>query len=693
MRALPPLPESFVFGVATADHQCEAYAGQDDERDVWERERTITPRGRATDFWNRYAEDVALARSLGCKIFRISLSWARLAPQRGSWDAQAAAHYREVLQCIRDAGMKTVVTLHHNTWPVYVQADGGGAGMLDADFPNRFAEYAGRAASELGDLIDYYITINEPSELIFGYIKGWWMRAYRMPPGLGPFVNEEQQMAKVLELIPALFLAHKRGRDAIRAVRPNAMVGSNPLVFGWPRFVRSFVDWQATRVKRPGDVVKQAKYLSRASALGKGRVDITLAQLTMTPDRKDLVLFSDPYFTAHLCALHSKDVPLPADFAAWCGRIGVTVETAPADEAAHLFPSATLSAYRDTATTVAALRSGDVDIVVDDDAMLQRFVAGNLELTRISALEQRFAVAMSLGKRALLDAVNAALRDTDAAAEPAITPGTHHDDSLAAIRRRGLLRVGVQPGVPGLCVVNAGRYEGLEPDLARRIAARILDTPNPTVRFVPVSGNERLRGTHSLWSVFDPLRKMISILSTIACADWWNLGMAGKLPHFLCPKECVGSLDFVGLDYYWGVSSLWPWVWRGIAASMDFRYGNAPVWPDGLYNVLEREHRHFPGMPILVIENGCVARASGVPRADYVAMHVRQVQRAVAHGIPVEAYLCWSITSNREWGLPFNDDSDFGLYHIELDTDPELKRTPTEASERYANIVAARSVS
>ena len=57
----------------------------------------------------------------------------------------------------------------------------------------------------------------------------------------------------------------------------------------------------------------------------------------------------------------------------------------------------------------------------------------------------------------------------------------------------------------------------------------------------------------------------------------------------------------------------------------------------------------------------------------------------------MEAYLCWSITSNREWGLVFDNNSDFGLYHIDLDTDPALKRIPTPASERYRQIIAARS--
>ena len=63
----------------------------------------------------------------------------------------------------------------------------------------------------------------------------------------------------------------------------------------------------------------------------------------------------------------------------------------------------------------------------------------------------------------------------------------------------------------------------------------------------------------------------------------------------------------------------------------------------------------------------------------------------VADGIPVAAYVCWSITSNREWGLAFDQNSDFGLYHIELDGNPGLKRLHTPAVAAYAAIIKARS--
>ena len=718
-----------LFGVATADHQCEAFNGQEDVRDVWERVRGLTPRGEATDFWSRFPEDVALAKAMGCTAFRVSLSWARLEPSAGSWDPKAVAHYRDVLQCMRDAGMKTVVTLHHNTWPVHVQEAGGGAGMLDPAFPQTFAAYAQKVAKELGDLIDFYVTINEPNQLIYGYIKGWWMRAYPMPPGLEPFATAHTQMARVLTLIPNLFRAHTQAREAIKRERPDAMVGSNPLILGLPRYLRWWVDRHASRQTK-AKLQAQAKRLTQAQVFALGRVDVSIAQITLTERRMDSVLFSEPYFIAHLNLLHAQSTTLPDSFSTWSGRVGVTENTSPAYQAAAFFPMAALRKYPDTDATVAAVKAGEVDVAFDDDVFLQPHATGGLTLTPLAGNDQQFAVAMALGSRTLLNAVDLALRDFKAkdangasawdaamlAAFPSLAPGDapnvnnrktvanlgktspplpapsavpDMDGSLAAIRKRGSLRVGIHPGVPGLCMADgAGGYTGLEPALARYVARQILNTPAATVEFVRLDGEQRVTASCSPFAFLNPLLKTISMLTTIAGANWWNLGMAGRLPRFLCPKECVGALDFVGLDYYWGVNSLWPGRLQHLAAAMETRYGNAPVWPAGLYDLLISEQKRFPDKPLLVVENGCVTTADDVLREDYISEHTRELQRAIAKGVEVLAYVCWSITSNREWGLPFDGNSDFGLYHIDLDTDKSLARTPTGASRRYADIIA-----
>jgi len=257
------MPQKLKFGVATADHQCEAYDGHDDIRDVWERVRGLVPRGKATDFWNRYHEDVELARGLGCSVFRLSLSWARLEPEPGVWNDEAFAHYRDLLQSLRSAGMSAVVTLVHNTWPLHVQAAGAGAGPLDKGFPDRVARFAQEVAQRLGDLIDDYVTLNEPNQLVYGWIKGFWMRAYAMPPGQPPYESGDAQMDDVLTLIPNLFRAHAKAREAIRRIRPSARAGTNPLVLGLPQWLQRWIDRNATHLKSPEDVKRQAARIAQ----------------------------------------------------------------------------------------------------------------------------------------------------------------------------------------------------------------------------------------------------------------------------------------------------------------------------------------------------------------------------------------------------------------------------------------------
>ncbi|MBV8423731.1 MAG: family 1 glycosylhydrolase, partial [Candidatus Eremiobacteraeota bacterium] len=664
---------------------------------------------RATDFWNRYKEDVDLARKLGCRAFRLSLSWARLEPAADAWNAEAFAHYRDVLQYMRDAGMATVVTLHHNTWPVHVQAAGNGAGMLDAGFPDRMAAYAKEVASRLGDLIDYYVTLNEPNQLVYGYVKFWSMRNYAVPPGLEPFATGTDQMDALLRLIPNLFLAHARSRAAIRALRPDAPVGTNPLVLGLPRWLQHIIDGVATRLRTPDDVRRQAGRISQHRIVDSGEVDVSIAQITMTDRRMDRVLFSEPYAVAHFAVLHPTATAMPPNAKSWTGKIGVQYGTPASDCANRYFPAAHVQTFDAVGDAVRALEKHHVDLVFEDDLILQQYATDELHLSRMHGHDQPFAVAMALGSRALLNCVDIALRAYKRS-HPGLPHGRNRktiahigresvtptrapdlDPSLQKIERRGVLRVGIAPGVPGLCVRNAaGDYEGLEPDLARAIARQLLG-PQGKVKFVELRGDRRIGATRSALQAFDAFRKTISMFATLLGTNWWNLGMAGKLAPFLCPKECVGTLDYVGIDYYWGVSSIWPSRLQRLVSAADCAYGNAPVWPDVLHEILREARAQFPGKPIVVIENGCVTSADNVARSDYITKHILEVQRAVAEGIPVVAYLCWSITSNREWGLQFDNNSDFGLWHIDLDNDPKLTRIPTAASERYAAIIAARS--
>ncbi len=198
-----------------------------------------------------------------------------------------------------------MVTLVHNTWPLHVQAAGSGAGPLDPGFPDRLVRFATEVAQRLGDLIDDYVTLNEPNQLVYGWIKGFWMRAYAMPPGQPPYESGDAQMDDVLTLIPNLFRAHAKARDAIRRIRPNARVGTNPLVLGLPQWLQRWIDRNATHLQSPKDAKRQAARIAQSAIVEGGRVDCSIAQLTMTPERGQHAFFSEPYYCAHLAALHA----------------------------------------------------------------------------------------------------------------------------------------------------------------------------------------------------------------------------------------------------------------------------------------------------------------------------------------------------------------------------------------------------
>ncbi|HKW45049.1 MAG TPA: family 1 glycosylhydrolase, partial [Candidatus Eremiobacteraceae bacterium] len=572
------------------------------------------------------------------------------------------------------------------------------------------------------------------------FVKPWWTRAYVMPPGLDRFASTSDQMHALSRLVPNLFLAHSRARAAIRKVHPGAPVGTNPFLLGLPAWLQRMIDGNATRIRSNAQLQRQGRRVVERPFLDSGRVDAVIAQLTMTPERMDDVLFSESYFEAKYAALRAaastKDTP-NAD-----GRVGVTSGTTAEDAALRFFPSAAIETFADLADAVAALKAGSIDAVCGDDVSLRPFANASFAVTALSDAGQPYCVAVGLGKRTLLNAIDLAIRAfktrdasgtspwersmksafpdlavtdppiagrratvadvgqqpgdagvIDAQAElPADVPPL--DRALGHIRRRGVLRIGVHDGVPGLCVKTGdGSRRGLECDLARYIAAWIFGGETGRVDFVPIETENRVASTRSLLHVFDPILRLFSVFTTILNTNWWNLGLAGRLSTILCPEECVGAIDFVGLDYYWGIDALGLGRIARLMAASEGRYANAPVWPSLFRDIVRRQHELFPGLPIIVVENGCVTAADGVTRSEYLARHIAEIQRAVADGVPVKAYLCWSITSNREWGLPFDDNSDFGLYHIDLDHDPALKRVATPAAQTYRAIIAARSAS
>lgn len=671
------IPE-LLFGVATSDHQAEAFDPRvRDIQDFWEKRSGRTARGKATDFWNRYDEDIRLAKELGCRIFRFSISWARVEPRPKKFDASALDHYNEVISKILEAGMLPMVTLHHLTWPTHIQCRGG---SLAPEFPQWFASYADRVAERFGQRVPYWITFNEPNLLVYGYIKAWWQKDFAVPPGY----RQEKTLAEQLEttsvVIRNLFVAHTLARDLIHARNPAAKVGANPVVLGLPRWVQMLIDWLATRISNKNQLNRSFRGIAERRGATKTKVDLVIANLTPTEKRSETISFSLPYGSGFQRLLVKKNSGAKSLGDLNRKRVGFVRGSTAEKTISEFAPRAVPRAYETHAQALAALDAGLISGLVGDSAAFEsagipttiRFAEGALK-------EQSYAVGVAQGNPDLVALVNSVISQKPLSGTIEVTKGS----PLERIRRRGILTVGINRDNFSASEAQISSEERL---IAAGVAKGILNDESK-IRFVPLSVADRVEAVSPWYSFLNPLLKALAVLTTAINSNWWHLGMAGKLHSFLCPKHCVNKQDFVGLDYYWGINNLELHRIHQLFDATLSNFANAPVDPPGLLRALKLLHRWFGAREILIIENGCIDWADGFTRADYLKAHVKEVDKARRSGVSVAAYICWSITSNREWGLPFNSASDFGLYNIELETDPALRRTLTRSAEIYQAII------
>ncbi|EFQ82324.1 glycosyl hydrolase, family 1 [Aeromicrobium marinum DSM 15272] len=150
------------------------------------------------------------------------------------------------------------------------------------------------------------------------------------------------------------------------------------------------------------------------------------------------------------------------------------------------------------------------------------------------------------------------------------------------------------------------------------------------------------------------------------------------------------KLDFIGLDYYYGVA-LDNYT---ASAALTGKFWEVKPAPEGFYNALKSYHARFPGKPIWIIENGMATdngkpRADGYTRSQHLQDHLYWMQRAMAEGVPVIGYNYWSITDNYEWG---SYRPRFGLWTVDVVTDPTLTRRPTDGVATYTDVIARGGV-
>jgi len=114
------------------------------------------------------------------------------------------------------------------------------------------------------------------------------------------------------------------------------------------------------------------------------------------------------------------------------------------------------------------------------------------------------------------------------------------------------------------------------------------------------------------------------------------------------------------------------------------------LYPQGLYELLERINREYHPKQLMVTENGASyadgpdknGKVHDQRRIDYLQNHIQIVWKAIQAGIPVTAYLQWSLMDNFEWARGYSQR--FGAIHVDYETQ---KRTIKDSAYWFSDVI------
>lgn len=202
-------PSGFLWGASTSGYQVE---GNNTNSDWWHWEQTHQPpskwSGQACDQYNRFEQDFDLAKSLNHNAHRLSIEWSRIESKEGEFNEAEIEHYKKVLKSLKDKGLTVVLTLWHFTLPKWVADKGGWESWKT---PKYFERFVKKIVPEIGDLVDFWITLNEPGVYIYEtYIVREWPHAKKSWMGQAKtFLNLTNAHKKVYKYLHSVYPAGK----------------------------------------------------------------------------------------------------------------------------------------------------------------------------------------------------------------------------------------------------------------------------------------------------------------------------------------------------------------------------------------------------------------------------------------------------------------------------------------------------
>jgi beta-glucosidase len=171
--------KDFVWGVSTAAYQVEGAHNKDGKgASIWDdfvRTKGKIYKGHdadvSCDFYNHYAQDIALMSQMNIPNFRFSISWSRILPEgTGRLNLKGVDFYNKVIDFCLELGIQPWITLYHWDLPAALEKKGGWANRQIIDW---FSNYVQHCVKLFGDRVKHWMILNEPMVFIgAGYFLG-----------------------------------------------------------------------------------------------------------------------------------------------------------------------------------------------------------------------------------------------------------------------------------------------------------------------------------------------------------------------------------------------------------------------------------------------------------------------------------------------------------------------------------------
>jgi len=171
--------EDFTWGVSTAAYQIEGAHNIDGKGpSIWDtfsqqKKKIIDNQNGnvACNFYNNYAEDIALMHKMNIANYRFSISWSRILPNgTGTINYKGIDFYNSIINYCLELGIEPWITLYHWDLPEVLQQKGG---WVNRDIIEWFSNFVACCVSHFGDRVKHWLVLNEP--MVFtgaGYFLG-----------------------------------------------------------------------------------------------------------------------------------------------------------------------------------------------------------------------------------------------------------------------------------------------------------------------------------------------------------------------------------------------------------------------------------------------------------------------------------------------------------------------------------------